>query len=793
MHFANSAYYSKHLSNCLCKWCIKDSVFYNSTHVLYCSCQWCKLDIGFSGAEINRKQTGYITQLYNVHKLSNGDNFKNKSIIDSFSLQTNVYESVYGLHNEFDLADEYVGLEGEVNTSNKTNAPNNDEAANGNNSVNESTSQLDNSIPAPDSQPERQKVANHYHGQSNLSEMHCGSLLKKCQITSNYSHCSNKGASKNNRLLKEGGENANINNNNALHHQWGLIFNEKLLAVSEVHCKTIDQPDMALWVQLAHREANKHTVPNYRGARIKVRSGLNVKQFRHLLQNYNFSRVIDYVEFGFPLALDYTNFTYIEDTANHKSAIQYPKAVTSYLETEISHRAIVGPFESAPFEHLHVSPMMTRPKPDGNRRIIVDLSWPKGEGVNSRIADNELDSHPCTLKYPTIDNIIQAIVDTGKDARLFKVDLQRAYRNLRTDPRDLSVLGLQWGKYKYVDVSVPFGLKSGASACQSVTDCVTHLLATAGHWTCSYLDDVIGVAPAKSANNAFLALTNLITSLGLPINLDKVSAPVTRLTCLGIEIDVETGMLHIPTQKLSQIKSTCEHWMTKNSASKKQLQSLVGHLIYLHKCITPARLFVNRVLTTLRNAPTSGRINLDEAFYRDITWFCKFMESYNGVSKIHTQREPEIDLYVDACLLAVGAYSHGKVYNKNIPICYKSVLSIVHYEMVNVIIAFRTWGHLWKDKWVQVFCDNSAVVHILNTGASRDVFLAACARTLWLLKAKYNIKVTVRFIAGTDNKYADILSRWQHFQNINNHIVKYLKGCQWFEVNSHDFQPDFSV
>ena len=209
-------------------------------------------------------------------------------------------------------------------------------------------------------------------------------------------------------------------------------------------------------------EANKYNVPNYKGARIKV--VINVKQFRHLLKNCKFSRVIDYVEFGFPLALDYENFTYINTTDNHKSAIQHPGAVRKYLETEVGHKAIVGPFESAPFERLHVSPMMTRPKPDGSRRLIVDLSWPKGGGVNSRMADNEFDSYPCSLKYPTIDNIVQAIVDIGDDALLFKVDLQRAYRNLRTDPRDLSVLGLQWGPHKYVDVSVPFGLKSGASA-----------------------------------------------------------------------------------------------------------------------------------------------------------------------------------------------------------------------------------------------------------------------------------------------------------------------------------------
>ena len=122
-----------------------------------------------------------------------------------------------------------------------------------------------------------------------------------------------------------------------------------------------------------------------------------------------------------------------------------------------------------------------------------------------------------------------------------------------------------------------------------MTDFVTHLLANAGHWTCSYLDNIIGVAPSRSANNTFLALTNQISSLGLPINPEKVSPPVTHLTCLGIDIDVKTGMLHIPREKITNIKSVCKNWMGKASATRKQLQSLVGHLIYLHKCVAPAR------------------------------------------------------------------------------------------------------------------------------------------------------------------------------------------------------------
>ena len=366
--------------------------------------------------------------------------------------------------------------------------------------------------------------------------------------------------------------------NNGLHSQWGFTFYKQIQSLQNVHYQEIDASDMKVWVSRAHELANQFNVPNYKGARVKVISQLNIPQFRHLLSDYKFSVVVDYAEFGFPLSMDYNNFSHIEETVNHKSAIMFPEAVDAYIKTEIGHNALIGPFKSSPFQKLHVSPLMTRPKPDGSRRLIVDLSWPRGLGVNSHIPDNTFDDNPGVLKYPTVDHIVEAVNRLGTNSLLFKIDLKRAYRNLRSDPRDFSALCIQWNSSRYVDVSVPFGLKCGASACQLITDSITHLLASAGVWTCAYLDDVVGVACPENAYSAFLSLKHLITSLGLPINEDKVSTPVSKLTCLGITIDANSGIISIPDGKIKEIKELCALWSYKTSATRKELQKLVGHL-----------------------------------------------------------------------------------------------------------------------------------------------------------------------------------------------------------------------
>ena len=53
-------------------------------------------------------------------------------------------------------------------------------------------------------------------------------------------------------------------------------------------------------------------------------------------------------------------------------------------------------------------------------------------------------------------------------------------------------------------------------------------------------------------------------------------------------------------------------------ATKNQLQTLVGKLIYIHRCVKPARLFINQILFVLCNAPANCHITRPIGFYKDI-------------------------------------------------------------------------------------------------------------------------------------------------------------------------------
>ena len=59
-----------------------------------------------------------------------------------------------------------------------------------------------------------------------------------------------------------------------------------------------------------------------------------------------------------------------------------------------------------------------------------------------------------------------------------------------------------------------------------------------------------------------------------------------------------------------------------------------------------------------------------------------------------------------------------------------------------------------------MFCDNMAVVEILNTGKIRVDFLATCASNVWLITIIFNIGIILVHVDGKSNTMADLLFIW---------------------------------
>ena len=193
-------------------------------------------------------------------------------------------------------------------------------------------------------------------GLTESSTLHCPSSQSVLYLENSYSDTSvqpinlsgslpndvNSSVSSDHRLIIEGAtlndssikvtNSLDTTTSHGLHSQWGVTFTKNLAISKRQDCHIIEPSDMVEWMQLAHKEVAKHNKPNYLGARVQVVSQLNIPLWKSLLANYKYSRVVDYLQFGFPVGLD-----------NHASANTFPEDVDAYITTELKHKALVGP------------------------------------------------------------------------------------------------------------------------------------------------------------------------------------------------------------------------------------------------------------------------------------------------------------------------------------------------------------------------------------------------------------------------------------------------------------------
>ena len=213
--------------------------------------------------------------------------------------------------------------------------------------------------------------------------------------------------------------------------------------------------------------ANKITnsgLPNKMGCRIPLKTHWNLELFEKLLCDYHDNEIVDWLRYGFSISHDNSIGDPVPAKINHRGAVWYPQAIDKYFQKEIALGATIGPFIIPPFiSKIGISPLSSRPKRDtSDRRVILDLSFPLGFSVNDGISKTQYCGETIKLTYPTLDKLIERIVQLGPGCLLFKRDTSRCFRQLPLCPADYSLIGMRWRNLLYFDKYMPMGLRLAA-------------------------------------------------------------------------------------------------------------------------------------------------------------------------------------------------------------------------------------------------------------------------------------------------------------------------------------------
>lgn len=513
-----------------------------------------------------------------------------------------------------------------------------------------------------------------------------------------------------------------------------------------------------------HTLVHESGVHNFQKCKIVIPSRINVDYFRVMLAEYSDSIICDLLEFGCPIGyIGSTGCTTL--TRNHKGAVEYEADIQKYLEKEASYGAIIGPFASSPFvTPIMISALNSVPKRDSvERRVILDLSFPKGNAINDSVDKDLYLGEAVNLKFPTTDSFVKLIKEKGVGCLLFKCDLRRAYRQIPIDPGDVHLIGFHWKGHMFVDRVLPMGLRSSAHICQRVTDAVRYMASVLEVMILNYIDDLAGAEVSSKAHYAFSTLRTILQNCGLEESMEKAAAPSHRMIFLGIMFDTVEMSLEIDEERISEILLLLSVWCSKEFVTLKELRSLLGKLHFISSCVRPGRIFVSRLLNWLRDTVWDGKVRLPNFVRKDLLWWSEFLVTYNGVSMMMVESWscPDEVVACDACLTGCGGISAGEFFHCIFPEFIQcQSLSINCLEMLGVIICLKLWGDKLKGKRILLNCDNKVSVTVINSGRTRNNFLQACLREICFLAAMHEFDVRAEHIEGVTNRVPDLLSRW---------------------------------
>ena len=156
-----------------------------------------------------------------------------------------------------------------------------------------------------------------------------------------------------------------------------------------------------------------------------------------------------------------------------------------------------------------------------------------------------------------------------------KFDVESAYRNVPIHPDDRYLLGMSWRNQYFIDLTLPFGLRSAPYVFNTVATAVEWILHNNYYirFILHYLDDFLTMAPPNSREcyDNVMRARALFNRLGLPLLPDKCVGPTTRLTFLGIELDSITQTARLPQEKFDATLTMLQQWATKKTCTRREL------------------------------------------------------------------------------------------------------------------------------------------------------------------------------------------------------------------------------
>ena len=357
------------------------------------------------------------------------------------------------------------------------------------------------------------------------------------------------------------------------------------------------------------------------------------------------------------------------------------------------------------------------------------------------------------MKYKDLDYAVQvclkllsAIEDNDNVTIYFsKADMTLAFRILPLLPRQYCWLVIMAEdpeanqKQYFIDKCLPFGASISCALFQQFSDAlafITEQYCGVPRTIPNYLDDFFFIALIKEdCNNKLRCFILICGQIGCPILKDKTEWSSPLMVFLGILLDGRSKKLCIPAEKRQKALNLLNWVIKKKKSTVKNIERLTGTLNFLSRAIFPGQAFTRQMYSKLTNQKGERlkhyhHVTLDSEFISDTlvwkifltncnlqVWCCPFVDQTRFVN-LQT-----LNFYTDSSVGDTKGF--GCIFNNNWTcglwgrkFINNQKPTIQYLALYTLCIGIFTWADKLSNMRVIIFCDNQAVVEMVNNYTS---------------------------------------------------------------------------
>ena len=277
-----------------------------------------------------------------------------------------------------------------------------------------------------------------------------------------------------------------------------------------------------------------------------------------------------------------------------------------------------------------ISGIMTKAKPNGSVRVILNLSAPSGMSVNEGIDNNDF---PATMSSTT--KWLRILNRAGANCYILKIDWAAAYKQIAIHPEDLNLQWFKWlGKY-FCELSLIFGSVSSVGIFDRLAKVVLHIVVVRSQFPPSlvsqHLDDCCAAAPAGDLSifrfdNEYKSVANeLNIKLAPRDDPEKSFAPCKEGCVYGINYNTENQTWWLSEERIARMQGQMKELLDSEGVEQRKVWSLAGKIIHIKDLVIGGRFHLYHILkansTFTEKKFADSMVHISLSLKKEVWWW----------------------------------------------------------------------------------------------------------------------------------------------------------------------------